>query len=76
MKSKKEVEDIELAGCLVKRSINIFVAPSGSGKSLISFCLAWKETKENNFKTTFYLDLDNPIDLYKTDILILKNWIT
>lgn len=65
MKSKKEVEDIELAGCLVKRSINIFVAPSGSGKSLIAFCLAWKETKENNFKTTFYLDLDNPIDLYK-----------
>lgn len=55
----------ERAGCLVKQAVNMFIAPSGSGKSLVSFCLAWKETKEGSFSFTVYLDFDNPFNIYK-----------
>jgi len=55
----------ERAGCLIKQAVNMFIAPSGSGKSLVSFCLAWKETKEGSFSFTVYLDFDNPFNIYK-----------
>jgi len=35
--------DIELAGPLAKGQINVFVAESGKGKSLLAFIVAWKE---------------------------------
>ena len=63
--SKLNVPDVELAGCMVKRAINVFVAQSGSGKSLLAFCLAWNETRSGNFKYTFYFDLDNPANVFK-----------
>lgn len=65
MESKIQVPDVELAGCIVKRANNVFVAQSGSGKSLLAFLISWRETKEQNFQYTIYLDLDNPAIVYK-----------
>lgn len=78
VKSKMTAADVELAGCLVKRAINVFVAQSGSGKSLLAFCLAWNETKSGNFKHTFYFDLDNPANVYKdrySNFEVLENFV-
>lgn len=65
MKTRMEALDVELAGPITKQQSNIFVAQSGSGKSLAAFCIAWKETKERKFAQTIYLDFDNPANHYK-----------
>jgi len=57
--------DIELAGPLAKGQINVFVAESGKGKSLLAFIVAWKELQNRNFDYVFYLDLDNPHGIWK-----------
>lgn len=63
--SKVNAQEVELAGPLVKRAINIFVAESGSGKSITAFCIAWRELKEQNFNRVVYFDLDNQPDEFK-----------
>jgi len=60
-----KAKDVELAGPLAKSMINIFVAKNNSGKSLLAFCIAWKELRGKNFTHVFYLDLDNPEPVVK-----------
>ena len=64
-KSKIEAPDVERAGCLVKRAVNVIIAKNEFTKSLAAFSIAWKETKEGNFSFTVYLDFDNPFNIYK-----------
>lgn len=63
--SKDNAEEIEMTGPLVKRAVNIFVAQSGSGKSLCAFVVSWKELKEHNFSRVIYFDLDNQPLIFK-----------
>jgi len=63
-KDLMELPEVELAGPLVKRAINLLVAQSGSGKSLVAYCISWKETKEGNFPFTMYLNFDDPPNDY------------
>ena len=63
--SKENAEEIEMTGPLVKRAVNIFVAQSGSGKSLCAFVVSWKELKEHNFSRVIYFDLDNQPSIFK-----------
>jgi len=62
---KLNLPEIELAGPLVKRSINLLIAQSGSGKSLGAFIIGWKEVQNKNFAQMIYFDLDNPNTLVK-----------
>ena len=62
---KLKVPEIELAGPLIKGSINLFIAQSGSGKSLCAFAVGWKETQNYSFFQMIYFDLDNPNSLVK-----------
>jgi len=62
---KLQLPEIELAGPLVKRSINLLIAQSGSGKSLGAFVIGWKEVREKSFAQMIYFDLDNPNTLVK-----------
>jgi len=62
---KLKVPEIELAGPLIKGSINLFIAQSGSGKSLCAFAIGWKETQLHSFSQMIYFDLDNPNSLVK-----------
>jgi len=57
--------DVELAGPLVKEMVNVFVAQSGSGKSLLAFLVSWNELFKQNFSRVFYIDLDNPHNIWK-----------
>jgi len=52
--------ELERAGCLVKRAVNVIIAKNEFTKSLAAFSIAWKETKEGSFSCTTYLDFDNP----------------
>ena len=61
----EKANDIELAGPLAKSMVNVFIATSGSGKSLLAFLLSWKELQAKNFSRVFYIDLDNPHSIYK-----------
>ena len=61
----EDASDVELAGPLAKGMINVFIATSGSGKSLLAFLVSWNELKNGQFKKVFYLDLDNPHSIYK-----------
>jgi archaellum biogenesis ATPase FlaH len=61
----EKANDIELAGPLAKGMINVFIATSGSGKSLLAFLISWKELQAKNFSRVFYIDLDNPHSIYK-----------
>lgn len=56
--------ELERAGCLVKRAVNVIIAKNEFTKSLAAFSIAWKETKEGNFPFTVYFDLDNPPKTY------------
>lgn len=60
-----DAHDIVLAGPLVKYMVNLFVATSGSGKSLLAFLVAWHEIQAGQFKHVFYVDLDNPNSIWK-----------
>lgn len=62
---KLQLPEIEIAGPLVKRSINLLIAQSGSGKSLCAFAVGWKETQNYSFSQMIYFDLDNPNSLIK-----------
>lgn len=62
---KLQLPEIEIAGPLVKRSINLLIAQSGSGKSLCAFAVGWKETQNYSFSQMIYFDLDNPDSLVK-----------
>lgn len=62
---KLNLPEIELAGPLVKRSINLLIAQSGSGKSLCAFVIGWKEIQSKSFAQMIYFDLDNPGTLVK-----------
>jgi len=62
---KLQLPEIEIAGPLVKRSINLLIAQSGSGKSLCAFAVGWKETQNYSFFQMIYFDLDNPDSLVK-----------
>jgi len=61
----QDAPDIELAGPLAKGMINVFIATSGSGKSLLAFLISWKELKAGSFDCIFYIDIDNPHSVFK-----------
>jgi len=61
----QDAPDVELAGPLAKSMINVFIATSGSGKSLLAFLISWKELKARSFDCVFYIDIDNPHSIYK-----------
>ena len=46
----EDASDVELAGPLAKGMINVFIATSGSGKSLLAFLVSWNELKMGSLR--------------------------
>jgi len=61
----KDASEVDLAGPLAKGMINVFIAQSGSGKSLCAFLVAFEELRNRHFDAVYYIDVDNPHSIYK-----------
>jgi len=75
--SFSDIEDVEVktisSGFIVEEGINIFLAPAGSGKTLLLYTLLVNYLRKG--LTCVYIDFDNPVDLPKDRGLVdvIKN---